>query len=353
MIDAELKNKLRNHASHNIEKIFDRLNISFLDRGNGCFQAACPCKQHGGDRNNRTAFSWKSDIGRWICWTHHCEENFGSDIFGLVRSILGIGFSDTIKWIEDNLSENNIDISSPVKPIIINKPQTIHIHDPLSENNIKFLKPDPIYLINRGFSKEILRDYQIGLWQRKGTFMNDRVIVPIRDHDGFLIGYSGRTIHNESYFIEKNIEYRKWIHGRSFNQWPKIGELFTGSILFNLNRAKSRIKPKNRIILVEGPLDGIKLEMAGIHNWIATLGTKFSSNHRTLLVKYGITDLFVAYDNDPPKGPKQSKPGEEGWERLLKIVGQLFHCHRVQLPENSDCGDLPIFQLQDIFKDIK
>lgn len=348
MSEAE-KKALRNHANRNITYLLDKLAIRYTDRGDGLIQSICPCKQHGGNRDNTTAFSWRPDIGKWVCWTHHCEEHRGNDIFGLVCSVLGTNFKDTAKWIESRLAEKSIDLTQDAAPLEnLYRGTALHTHEPIKEDNLKFLKIDPEYLLRRGFSKDVLRDYQAGLWQRVGTFMHDRVVFPIRDHDGFLIGYTGRTIHPESYFQEKGLKYVKWTHGRHFNLWPNANDrLLVSSLLFNLNRAKRCLGQHKKMILVEGPLDGMKLEMAGIHNWVATLGTTFCANHRTLLVKYGVTDLHVAYDND-----EETHAGERGWDRLQRVVGDIFNVHRVAIQDAHDCGELSIDQLHFVFKGI-
>lgn len=346
MSDEE-KKALRNHANRNITYLLDKLAVRYTDRGDGLIQSICPTKQHAGNRDNCTAFSWRPDIGKWVCWTHHCEESRGNDIFGLVSSVLGFNFKETAKWINDRLAEKSIDVSQDVlPPENLYRGTTLHTHEPLKEEHIKFLQLDPEYLIQRGFSKEVLRDYQVGSWQRIGTYMHDRVVFPIRDHESFLVGYTGRTIHPESYFQEKGLKYTKWIHGRYFNQWPKRGDLLISSLLFNLNRSKRYLGQHKKMIVVEGPLDGMKLEMAGVHNWVATLGTTFCANHRTLLVKYGITDLYVAYDND-----EETHAGEAGLKRLQRVVGDIFNVHKIDIP-GHDCGELSIEQLQTIFKGI-
>lgn len=349
MVNKEQKEKIKNHGSRNIEHILAKLGIEYSIRGDGLIQDLCPCRQHAGDRNNRTAFSWRKDIGRWVCWTHHCEESRGNDVFGLVSSVLGTEFPDTLEWIKESLGDLNVDVTNDIKATVRSaKDANIYIHDPIKEDNLEFLQSDPHYLLNRGFDIDILRRYRAGLWVKPGTFMHNRVVFPIRDHDAHLIGYTGRTILSEDYFDRRNLKYSKWVHGRHYHLKPNPGELFTGSLLFNLCNAKKYRK----LILVEGPLDGMKLEEAGIHNWVATLGTAFCHPHRTLLVNNGVTDLYVAYDNDAPKGPKQIKGGDLGWERMERIVAGLFNLHRIILPVGKDCGDLPIDELQMIFKDM-
>lgn len=348
------KRNIRNHSNRNLAYILDRLGVNFNERGDGLIQACCPCEQHGGDRDNSTAFSWRLDLGKWVCWTHHCEEHYGNDIFGLVSSIKKINFREAVKWLSEQLESKDVNVSDPIAdPENLHRGTQLHIHEPLSEDNLKFLQPDPQYLLNRGFDLEILRSYEVGLWQRMGTYMHDRVVFPVRDHEGYLVGYTGRTIHDKEYFTRRGLQYAKWIHGRHYNQWPQRGDIFTSSILFNLHRAKKYLGIHKRLILVEGPLDGMRLQEAGIYNWAATLGTNFCHSHRTLLVKAGVTDLFNAYDADDPAKYKDNKsPGEEGWKRMHRIVGDLFNLHKVDLPPGHDCGNLEVGQLQQIFKDI-
>lgn len=355
-ISKDEKRRLKNHANRNIAYLLDKLGVEFYDRGDGLIQACCPCQQHGGDRSNHTAWSWRTDLGRWVCWSHHCEETRGNDVFGIVSSIRDTSFRDTAKWIAKTLEEKNVDINdSVVEPENAYHGSRLHVHEALPEDNLKFLTPDPQYLLDRGFDIDVLRDYEVGLWQRFGTYMHDRVVFPVRDHEGYLVGYTGRTVHSEEYFEKRGLRYKKWLHGRNYVQYSQNnGRFFTSSVLYNLFRAKRYLALQRGLILVEGPLDGMKLQQAGIYNWVATLGTSFCQAHRTLLVQHGVTDLYVAYDNDDPNQYVHgNNPGQKGWERMHRIVGDLFNLYRVALPPGKDCGDLDMAQLQKIFGDIK
>jgi len=349
-LTPEKKKNLKNHANRNIGYILDKLNVRYTDSG-GLIQSACSCKQHGGDGDNETAWSWRMDLGKWVCWTHHCEEDRGNDVFGLVSSVLGTNFHETAKWLLDRLAERSVDITDEAPPPIYEvRGTSLHTHEPLSEDNLAFLEPEPEYLLGRGFDKTVLNNYRVGYWKKPGTFMHDRVVFPVRDHEGYLVGYTGRTVRPKEYFEEKGIKYAKWVHGRHYHKWPQRGELFTSSILFNLHRAKKFLSLKKELILVEGPLDGMKLEEAGIHNWVATLGTSFCATHRTLLVQHGINDLYVAYDaDDPSKYKDKESPGEKGWVRMQRVVGDIFNLHRVELPMERDCGDMSVEELHETF----
>lgn len=327
--------QIKTIASRNIANILDSLNICYIDTGL-VIKAVCPCQQHGGDRSSQS-FNWRKDFCHWICWSHHCEEKFGSDIIGLIRSVTNMSFIETKKYLEKFIdSDVNIEV---INTKINNR--SLHIHKPLPENHLKWLSKQPKYLLDRGFSSSILDTYQIGLWQRLGTFMHDRAVIPIRDHEGFLVGYSGRTIHDEAWFTTKGLEYQKWLHGRSYFNYPQNSELLTGSILFNLDKAKNYIRPLNKVILVEGPLDGLKLSMSGIYNWVCSLGTGFGPIHRSLLVKYGVTDLFEAFDPDAA--------GRQGAARLSKIIGNLINIHHVELPSQQDPGQMSVNDIKERF----
>jgi len=70
----------------------------------------------------------------------------------------------------------------------------------------------------------------------------------------------------------------------------------------------------------------------------------FSPAQRSLLVKYGVSDLYVAYDNDT-----ETKAGDKGWELVNKVVGDLFRLHRIELPPSLDPGDMEGDEIRETF----
>ena len=92
--DRDKLNALKEIANLRIEEIFDALGINYKERYNYVV-AACPV--HGGDRPD--AFSWHLDRGIWKCFSRGCEEETGSDIFGLIRAIKECGFKEAVVFI--------------------------------------------------------------------------------------------------------------------------------------------------------------------------------------------------------------------------------------------------------------
>lgn len=339
------KDRLKAHANKHITTLLDALNIEYVERG-PLYQGRCPIKDHPGDNNNRTAFSWKEEANGWVCWSHGCDNRFGGDIFGLVRGVLGVNFRDAVQFVFDTLTERAVDVESEVmvpKRIDTTRPR---MHKPLSEKCLEFLDERYDYpldrsLLDRGYDPWILRQFKVGFWHQFGTFMNDRLIFPIRDHQGFLIGFSGRTVFPKERWEQRRVQ-SKWIHGRHFSHWPsKNGsDFFTSSVIYNLHRAKEHLVD-GTLILVEGPLDVIKIVQAGIENVSGLLGVKnFSPAHRTLLIGAGVNRLRLAFDPD--------NAGKNGTARITELVQDFFHVDSISLPD-KDPGDMEVDDIRRMF----
>jgi hypothetical protein len=336
---------LKVHANRNIGDVFDKLGISYSQRG-PLMQAKCPCEHHAGDGNNDTAFSWRSDYGRWVCFTHHCERAFGNDIFGLLRSVLDVGFAGARKWLEEALAD--VDTAGPILETEVNaRRPRLHIHEPITEDRLKFLDPDHSYLESRGFGSEVLDKHYVGVWKRIGTYMNNRVVFPVRDHQGFVVGFTGRTLLTPDEMQEQELKtgrpVAKWIHGRDYVKFPDKSkqELFITSLLFNWYNAKKHLGADKELVMVEGPLDGFRLEEAGIMNWVATLGTTFTPVQRGLLVDAGVNKIRSAYDPDIA--------GDGGYDKIKNIIGNLIELERVKLPRGMDPGSMTVEQIHSAF----
>jgi DNA primase len=70
---------------------------------------------------------------------------------------------------------------------------------------LKNIDPAHPYLLNRGFTPEIIEYFGLGFCSK--GLMKDRVVIPLRDHDGFLIGYAGRVV-DDNLITDENPRYR-------------------------------------------------------------------------------------------------------------------------------------------------
>lgn len=136
-------------------------------------------------------------------------------------------------------------------------------------------------------SRQELSDEQIqasGLVQTDGTdrFRN-RIIFPIHDTQDRIVAFGGRTLRED--------------HVPKYINSPET-EVFTKrEHLYNLNRAKTAIEDSGAAIVVEGYMDVIGLDRAGIHNVVATCGTALTSSHAWLL-RDSASTVFLNFDSD-------------------------------------------------------
>jgi DNA primase len=109
-----------------------------------------------------------------------------------------------------------------------------------------------------------------------------RLMFPIRDGRGSLVGFGARTISGAE---------PKYLNS------PETAAFSKSSILYGLNLAKGAISKTGEAILVEGYTDVIACFQAGVENVVATLGTALGEKHINTLARYART-VIAAYDSD-------------------------------------------------------
>jgi DNA primase len=111
----------------------------------------------------------------------------------------------------------------------------------------------------------------------------NRLMFPIHDADGRLIAFGGRTLKEDG--------IPKYLNSPETEVYSKRDHLY------NLNRAKTAIEDSGSAIVVEGYMDVIGLDRAGVHNVVATCGTALSQGHAKLL-RDSASMVFLSFDGD-------------------------------------------------------
>ncbi|MFN6498298.1 MAG: DNA primase [Nostoc sp. DedQUE01] len=137
----------------------------------------------------------------------------------------------------------------------------------------------------------------------------DRLMIPIRDVQGRVIAFGGRTLTDEQ---------PKYLNS------PET-ELFSkGKTLFALDQAKTGISQLDQAVVVEGYFDAIALHAAGINNAVASLGTALSLEQVRLVLRYTESkQLVLNFDAD--------KAGINAAERAIGEIAELAYKGEVQL----------------------
>lgn len=145
------------------------------------------------------------------------------------------------------------------------------------------------------------------------------MVIPILNKEGSLvIGASGRSILDqckkcEMYHINScpndkfQPQYSKWRHSKGFN---------AENSLFNYWFAKESIKENKSAILVEGPLDCMKLTQAGINNSLGLFGINLTDQQTITLEASGAHIIHLMLDKD--------KAGEQGILNIKNRLNKIF-----------------------------
>ncbi|MDD4547539.1 MAG: DNA primase [Bacilli bacterium] len=170
------------------------------------------------------------------------------------------------------------------------------------------------YLNNRGIDEAIIKEFGIGLSLKDNEMLtkllkkkkfsdedliksglvvnnnyghNDiyynRIMFPLTDISGKIVGYSGRTFNNE--------DTSKYINTKETPIFKK------GELLYNYHRAKDECRLKKQVIIMEGFMDIIRAHSNGVKNVVATMGTAFTKNQAVLIKKLA-PEVIICFDGD-------------------------------------------------------
>ncbi len=146
------------------------------------------------------------------------------------------------------------------------------------------------FLKKKGFNDEEIIKYGLAKRSKNNSeTLNDyfinRLMFPIEDKNGNIVGFSGRVINKGKYV--------KYLNS------PETPIFKKSKIIYNIHNAKISANLKKELIVVEGFMDVISLFKSGIENSVATMGTSFTNDHMNLIS--GITNnITLAFDSDVP-----------------------------------------------------
>lgn len=364
-IDQQKLKVLCDDLCDNIEDLLHHLGLSFK-MTDKMISMACPI--HGGDNIGAINLYHTGDIyrGNWKCRTHGCEKIFKGSIIGFLRGTLSaqslgwqkngddtVSFKDTISFVESYLNKdlNSIKISKTFKDkqnfsYLVNNLKKTEDKKPsgITRNLvIKELQIPALYYLDRGYSLDILKKYDVGLCNKPNREMSNRVVVPIYDTDHkLMIGCTGRSIYTRCEvclsFHDDQIScpdltsrylYSKWKHSHNFK---------SQNTLYNIWYAKEHIQKTGCAILVESPGNVWRLEEAGIHNSVGLFGCNLSDRQKIILDSSGAMSLVILTDND-----------EAGKQAAKVIEKKCSNTYRIYIPQitKEDIGEMSVSEIHD------
>jgi len=311
MISAATKEQIR--AANDIVDVIG--GYIPLKRAGANFVALCPFH-----KEKSPSFNVSPQRQFFHCFGCHK----GGDVFTFVREYENIDFMDAVRRLADR-ARIPLEMESPDgQPQSRHlKDQLLQIHEQITQRWQTALAGDSAaqvardYLAKRGVSAEAVQLFRLGFapdlwddtvnWAKSKHFdaatveqaglilrkegsdhyydrFRGRLIFPICDEQGRVIGFSGRVLSGD----EKTAKYVNSPESPIFTK---------GRVLFGLDKSKRAILDAKCAVVCEGQLDLIACFMAGVKNIVAPQGTALTADHARILKRYA-EEVVLCFDSD-------------------------------------------------------
>ncbi len=262
----------------------------------------------------------------------------GGNVFTFVMNYENVSFIEAVKIVADKIGVNlnvknyNDNTTKHHKDYeIMSLAKKYYLNNINTEAGLEAKK----YLIDRGINKETIEEFEIGFAQNEkdsltnfftkqdydlNTLENlglsgkngidiydsfrNRIMVPITNISGNVVGFTGRIFHGE--------DTAKYVNTKETHIFKK------SSILFNYYNAKNYIRNTKSVIVVEGNMDAIKMHSCGFKNVVALMGTALTNEHVNALKKLG-SKIILMLDNDEAGKNATVKNGDILLEKNLEV----------------------------------
>jgi DNA primase len=312
-----------------------------LKRVGNSFRGPCPFHHGKKDNFSVTPHGYKCFV---------CGES--GDVFKFVQKHLGLDFVEAVKWVGvktgvevREVAARRTDEKDPREPLWeLNATVGEFFRTELWERPAGKIARD--YLASRGLSRDDADRFGIGYAPRDVSTMRsaltalgfddarqlaagllivrddrpeprprfrDRLIFPIYDASGHPVGFGGRILGEGE---------PKYLNSADSDVFSKR------KLLYGLNWAKQAIRKAERLVIVEGYFDAIRLMLAGITEVVAPMGTALTEQQAALIHKY-TKHVFLLYDSDQAGLKATFRSGDE-------LLSNGVRARVITLPEGED-----------------
>ncbi len=322
--------------SREVEQIKERLDIVSvvgqyvaLQKAGANLKACCPF------HNEKTpSFMVSPSRGTYYCFGCGAK----GDIFTFVEEMEGLDFRGALTHLADKAGVKLSHTSPKQREEMDRALSVLQAAADIFREEFVQNNEASTYLTSRGLTEEVLSDFLIGLapsgWRnlkeklsangyseeemlragliKKGETGRDaydvfreRIIFPIRESSGKIVGFSGRSLdeeHNPPKYLNS----------------PDTVFFNKSEILYGLDKAKHDIREKNYAILVEGQMDLLMSHQAGIKNTVAASGTAVTPQHLERLKKIS-PRILIALDGDGAGVRAALRTATEGLKRGMDV----------------------------------
>jgi DNA primase len=319
-----------------------------LQRAGSAFKANCPF-------HKEKTPSFHVNPQRQI---YHCFGcGAGGDVFAFVMQYEAVDFSEAVRRLAERagialeMEEGAGSGPSSDKAVLykLHSELATLYHRALLESKSGGTARD--YVAKRGLTPETVEDFLIGYapnrwdcvvkWAQKEKYalelvekgglilksqkpnaradyydrFRHRLMFPIRDEQGRVIGFSGRILEDDG-------QSAKYVNS------PETPLFQKSRVLYALDKARRHIADSREALVCEGQIDVIRCHQAGFQNAVAAQGTAFTEDHVRILGRYADSVILI-FDPD--------KAGEDASVRAAGVFMRAGLAVRVaRLPSKED-----------------
>ena len=266
---------------------------------------------------------------------YHCfSSNKHGDIFTFLVDVEGLSFPQAVEQLAEEAGVELRALTKEEEKKISSRKKIYSIMEMANKFFINNLLNDNralSYLEGRGINKEVISEYQIGYAKnnfsslhmhlldkglpnedillagliiksekKKNNYYDryrDRIIFPITNTYGKIVGFGGRVINKD--------DKPKYMNS------PETEIFHKGNLLYNYSNIKSPIKDIDNLVVVEGYMDAISLCSQSFKNVVAPLGTALTERQLNLI--WDLVDSpIICFDGD--------KAGKKAAERVIELA---------------------------------
>ncbi len=264
---------------------------------------------------------------------HDFSSNQGGDVFSFIMMVEGLDFRGALELLA---RKAGVDLSlydnSSSKELSDKKRRLLAISDSAAVFFQRYLIGDSAavtYVKTRGLDRSSVHEFRIGfapdsmsaltdfltkkghaksdiqaaglLNSRGGDLFRSRMMIPLSDGQGQIIGFTGRIVGDVK-------------NAPKYLNTPQTILYDKGRHVFGLFQAKQAIRDAGYVVIVEGNLDVVSSHQAGIKQVVATAGTAMTEHHLKALSRL-TTDIRLCFDGD--------KAGIAATERAIGIAQRV------------------------------
>ena len=165
-------------------------------------------------------------------------------------------------------------------------------------------------LTAKGHSIDLLN--KVGLSNEDHDIYNSRLMFPLHDLNGKVIGFSGRIITSG--------KQNKYLNTKETELFKK------GKLLYHYHIAREEARVKKSVIIMEGFMDIIRASTVGIKNTVATMGTALTRDHIKEIKRLS-NNIILCFD------------GDEAGVKATIASGELFKSEGIEVKVISLPGE--------------